>query len=186
MNQKLMNILEEQKEAIKKTYRIQDKTEKLKIQMNKKLEEKKISVERDFKEFGFFLQQSNLGYESYKYQLPDQDSNFIPKGKDHYYDCIFILINNNCISIGLDACETTPCYQYFYKSQKFIWESSADPTISNAILYICTHWEQISSYIEDQLIATVARNNKIQMEKASHEYELIKKKIEVLGPCKKT
>lgn len=180
MNEKFKKALEDQKIERYKTTQICNENEKLKLIMTEKIEEIKSKIENDFLEFTEFLIQAEFNHAIFEYLLPDTDHNIIPYGRNHYCTSIFILIDPDKISLGLEKNNEIPCFQYIYKEQISKWDSSIDLTMVNCTLYICTHWKQIQVFLEDKMIEYITNRNAEHKQAALRENKIITSRLEIL------
>ena len=67
MDEKFMKVLREQQEIQQKAARILHDTEKMKEEVQNKLESLKRKVENDFKNIGEFLKEANVQFATYEY-----------------------------------------------------------------------------------------------------------------------
>ena len=69
MDEKFMKVLREQQEIQQKAAKILHDTEKMKEEVQNKLESLKRNVENDFKSIGEFLKEVKIQFASYEYML---------------------------------------------------------------------------------------------------------------------
>lgn len=77
MDEKFMKVLREQQEIQQKAARILHDTEKMKEEVQNKLESLKRKVENDFKNIGEFLKEANVQFATYEYIFQEDDCNLI-------------------------------------------------------------------------------------------------------------
>ena len=73
MDEKFMKVLREQQEIQQKAARILHDTEKMKEEVQNKLESLKRKVENDFKNIGEFLKEANVQFATYEYIFQEDD-----------------------------------------------------------------------------------------------------------------
>lgn len=84
MDEKFMKVLREQQEIQQKAARILHDTEKMKEEVQNKLESLKRKVENDFKNIGEFLKEANVQFVTYEYIFQEDDCKRIQINEQKY------------------------------------------------------------------------------------------------------
>lgn len=84
MDEKFMKVLREQQEIQQKAARILHDTEKMKEEVQNKLESLKRKVENDFKNIGEFLKEANVQFATYEYIFQEDDCKRIQINEQKY------------------------------------------------------------------------------------------------------
>ena len=160
MDEKFMKVLREQQEIQQKAARILHDTEKMKEEVQNKLESLKRNVENDFKSIGEFLKEVKIQFASYEYMFPKDDCKSIQINEQKYQTYIYVVINHQTIT------------------GTYAWDSCTDSITINCTLYICTHWESIYAFIQKKLIETVHKNNQTLLQEALNKQSIVRGKLE--------
>lgn len=97
MDEKFMKVLREQQEIQQKAARILHDTEKMKEEVQNKLESLKRKVENDFKNIGEFLKEANVQFATYEYIFQEDDCKRIQINEQKYQTCIYVVVNKHKI-----------------------------------------------------------------------------------------
>ena len=181
MNEKFMKILKEQQAVQEKATQILQDTEKLKKELQNKLELLKKTVENDFKNIGEFLKEVKIQFASYEYMFPKDDRKNIPINEQKYQTYIYVVINHQTIYLGPSKAEDESCFHFSYKTGTYAWDSCTDSITTNCTLYICTHWESIYTFIQKKLIETVHKNNQTLLQEAQNRQSIVRRKLEEIS-----
>lgn len=145
MDEKFMKVLREQQEIQQKAARILHDTEKMKEEVQNKLESLKRKVENDFKNIGEFL------------------------------------VNKHKIYLGPSKAEDESCFHFSYKTGICAWDSCTDSITTNCSMYICTHWKSIYTFIQNNLIKNVQKNNQTILQETLNKRDIVYRKLEELN-----
>lgn len=99
MDEKFMKVLREQQEIQQKAARILHDTEKMKEEVQNKLESLKRKVENDFKNIGEFLKEANVQFATYEYIFQEDDCKRIQINEQKYQTCIYVVVNQQATCI---------------------------------------------------------------------------------------
>ena len=99
MDEKFMKVLREQQEIQQKAARILHDTEKMKEEVQNKLESLKRKVENDFKNIGEFLKEANVQFATYEYIFQEDDCKRIQINEQKYQTCIYVVVNTKYILV---------------------------------------------------------------------------------------
>lgn len=113
MDEKFMNVLREQQEIQQKAARILHDTEKMKEEVQNKLESLKRKVENDFKNIGEFLKEANVQFATYEYIFQEDDCKRIQINEQKYQTCIYVVVNQHKIYLGPSKAEDDSCFHFF-------------------------------------------------------------------------
>lgn len=181
MDEKFMKVLREQQEIQQKAARILHDTEKMKEEVQNKLESLKRNVENDFKSIGEFLKEVKIQFASYEYMFPKDDCKSIQINEQKYHTYIYVVINHQTIYLGPSKAEDESCFHFSYKTGTYAWDSCTDSITINCTLYICTHWESIYAFIQKKLIETVHKNNQTLLQEALNKQSIVRGKLEQIS-----
>lgn len=96
MDEKFMKVLREQQEIQQKAARILHDTEKMKEEVQNKLESLKRKVENDFKNIGEFLKEANVQFATYEYIFQEDDCKRIQINEQKYQTCAACKCKRHC------------------------------------------------------------------------------------------
>lgn len=181
MDEKFMKVLREQQEIQQKAARILHDTEKMKEEVQNKLESLKRKVENDFKSIGEFLKEVKIQFASYEYIFQEDDCKRIQINEQKYQTCIYVVVNQHKIYLGPSKAEDESCFHFSYKTGTYAWDSCTDSITINCTLYICTHWESIYAFIQKKLIETVHKNNQTLLQEALNKQSIVRGKLEQIS-----
>lgn len=116
MDEKFMKVLREQQEIQQKAARILHDTEKMKEEVQNKLESLKRKVENDFKNIGEFLKEANVQFATYEYIFQEDDCKRIQINEQKYQTCIYVVVNKHKIYLGPSKAEDESCFHFSYKT----------------------------------------------------------------------
>ena len=116
MDEKFMKVLREQQEIQQKAARILHDTEKMKEEVQNKLESLKRKVENDFKNIGEFLKEANVQFATYEYIFQEDDCKRIQINEQKYQTCIYVVVNQHKIYLGPSKAEDESCFHFLYQS----------------------------------------------------------------------
>ena len=115
MDEKFMKVLREQQEIQQKAARILHDTEKMKEEVQNKLESLKRKVENDFKNIGEFLKEANVQFATYEYIFQEDDCKRIQINEQKYQTCIYVVVNQHKIYLGPSKAEDESCFIFYIK-----------------------------------------------------------------------
>lgn len=176
-----MNVLREQQEIQQKAARILHDTEKMKEEVQNKLESLKRKVENDFKNIGEFLKEANVQFATYEYIFQEDDCKRIQINEQKYQTCIYVVVNQHKIYLGPSKAEDESCFHFLYKTGISAWDSCTDSITTNCSMYICTHWKSIYTFIQNNLIKNVQKNNQTILQETLNKRDIVYRKLEELN-----
>lgn len=181
MDEKFMKVLREQQEIQQKAARILHDTEKMKEEVQNKLESLKRKVENDLKNIGEFLKKANVQFATYEYIFQEDDCKRIQINEQKYQTCIYVVVNQHKIYLGPSKAEDESCFHFSYKTGIYTWDSCTDSITTNCSMYICTHWKSIYTFIQNNLIKNVQKNNQTILQETLNKRDIVYRKLEELN-----
>lgn len=181
MDEKFMKVLREQQEIQQKAARILHDTEKMKEEVQNKLESLKRKVENDLKNIGEFLKEANVQFATYEYIFQEDDCKRIQINEQKYQTCIYVVVNQHKIYLGPSKAEDESCFHFSYKTGICTWDSCTDSITTNCSMYICTHWKSIYTFIQNNLIKNVQKNNQTILQETLNKRDIVYRKLEELS-----
>lgn len=100
------------------------------------------------------------------------------KGGNH---SIYVVVNQHKIYLGPSKAEDESCFHFLYKTGICAWDSCTDSITTNCSMYICTHWKSIYTFIQNNLIKNVQKNNQTILQETLNKRDIVYRKLEELN-----